>query len=242
MIKHNIFAVLTLVPILLSSCASTKVDTVSLSPAAIISVKANGSLPWYEKVAGEETKANEGIIDNLINKNIFKTDPEIATAQDRVDYAEETIRFLLGDQIGLEVLEKEKLLDSKQYKRMHEDILSAANTTVLATGYKDVSSISKVDAAALKDEIGANSYIFAKFEFYKRVVSGNKVKGTIVPYVRMTVSIRNTLGKEVFYKKFTAQGTEEIRIRGRDYDKDALVDKYPPIIDMLISKLAVELL
>ena len=58
----------------------------------------------------------------------------------------------------------------------------------------------------------------------------------------MNMRILDETGREQFYKTFKATGTDSVKIQGRDYDKRALTEMYRDVIDLLITKAALEIL
>lgn len=226
----------------ITGCASTKIEPAALSPAAIITIKGNGSLPWFEIINGKESSANEGLIDSMINSRAYSDDPEISTAIDRLEYADESIRRNLGEQLNIEFVEKQTLVNSKWYKRLNEGFFSSIDTSIKPEGYKDISSLDKIESQGISKETLANSFIFLKYEFFKEVISGSKINGKVAPFIRMTVTIRDAKGKELMYKIYKIRGTDAIRIMGRDYDKAALAELYYPLIDQLAVQFAISLM
>ena len=225
-----------------TGCQSAKKDFSVYSPCITVSVVGNSTLPWYEEVNGEKTSAASGTIQNLLDKKFMETDPEFYTRFERLDYAEEAVRNSFNELLGIQVIEKADLVSTNAWKNTKEGFLSALNTTICATDLKDLHSISKYNVRNLCRETGAKGVILLNFEFFKKIVKGNKVSGEVSPYVTMNMRILDETGREQFYKTFKATGSDSVKIQGRDYDKTALTEMYRDVIDLLITKAALEIL
>ena len=225
-----------------TGCQSAKKDFSVYSPCITVSVVGNSTLPWYEEVNGEKTSAATGTLQNLIDKKFMSTDPEFYTSYERLDYAEDSVRIIFNELLGLQVLEKADLISTDAWKNTKEGFLTSLNTTVCATDLKDLRSISKYNVRNLCRETGAKGAILLNFEFFKKIVRGNKVVGEVSPYVTMNMRILDETGREQFYKTFKATGSDSVKIQGRDYDKNALTEKYRDVIDLLITKAALDIL
>ena len=225
----------------LSGCASAKIEKESISPVAVITVAGNSSLPWYVIKDGEEPKATKGVLQNAINSKVFENDPEIASAYNRLDYAEDALRRVLGEIAEIQFVDKADVVSSKKYKMMSEGLLSVMNTTITATDYKDLRSPGKYDLKKLLESVGGKGGVVLEFEFFKKAATGNTINGTVCPYVKMKTKLYDQEGKEIKYKTYTLQGAETLKVAGRRYDQEALVGMYPEVIDQLLSQFAMDL-
>lgn len=225
-----------------SGCQSAKKDFSVFSPYITVSVVGNSTLPWYAKENGEKTSASTGTIQNLLDKKFMDTNPEFYTRFERLDYAEESVRNIFNEMLGVQVIEKADLISTKAWKNTKESFFSALNTTICATDLKDLHSISKYNVRNLCRETGAKGVILLNFEFFKKIVKGSILSGEVSPYVTMNMRILDETGREQFYKTFKATGTDSVKIQGRDYDKIALTEMYRDVIDLLITKAIFEMM
>ena len=224
-----------------SGCASAKIEKESISPLAIVTVTGNSSIPWYVLTKdGEEPSANKGLLQNAINSKFYDDDPEIASAYNRLDYAEDAVRRIFEDVAEIEFVDRETVLESKKYKSMNSGILSALNTTITATGYKDLRTPDRYELKKLCEDVGAKGCLVLDFEFFKKSTKGNSISGEVVPYVKMRVKMYDTNGKEIKYKNYKVEGSQSLKISGRKYDTEAFVAMYPEVIDQLLTQAAME--
>ena len=225
----------------LAGCASSKIEKDSISPLAVITVAGNNGLPWYVLTKdGAEPSANKGLLQNAINNKFFDENPEYASSYNRLDYAEDAMRRIFNDVAGIEFVDKETVTSSKKYKGMSQGMLSALNTTITATGYRDLRSPNGFDMKKLCAEVGAKGCVVLDFEFFKKTTTGTSISGEAVPYVKMRVKMYDSTGKEIKYKSYKLQGSESIKIKGRKYDEEAFVAMYPEVIDQLLTQAALE--
>ena len=225
----------------LSGCASAKIEKETISPLVVITVAGNSSLPWYVIKDGEEPKATKGLLQNAINSRVFENDPEIASAWNRLDYAEDALRRIFEDITEVQFVEKEAVVSSKKYKAMSEGLLSVMNTTITATDYRDLRNPGKYDLKKLLESVGGKGGVVLEFEFFKKAATGTTISGTVGPYVKMKAKLYDQGGKEIKYKTYTLQGSESLKVAGRRYDQEALVEMYPEIIDQLLAQFAMDL-
>lgn len=225
---------------LLAGCASTKLDLAPYSPMAIIDVEGS-SVVWEE--AGEfdyEAQEDEGggVLATAANKLLNSKNPELLTAQDRMDYAEESLRRALVETCGVELIDKDKLLESNTYQYGILNLLKVLNTNTTAEGYAPgLTKLSTWKARELMEEIGAKSIISAEFEITKKVE-----KKKMHPIVSMKIKIQNERGKLILDKEFTAEGADGVQTYGayNKYNKDDFVELINPLIDDVINRFAVE--
>lgn len=81
------------------------------------------------------------MITNSINKIFGKNNPEIQTAQDRINYADEQFAYLLETNMGITVVPKDKIINSKQYKAITPSIFTFSDTKIYADNYKKIDEI-----------------------------------------------------------------------------------------------------
>ena len=223
-------ALFLLVPLagLFAGCASTKLELASFSPVAVLGVQ--GNLVVHEVDSANEIDEDAGgMISDALNKALGGKNPEISTAQNRVDYA------------GIQVVDREKLTGSDNYKYAKSNLLSFMDTSVVATGYEpDMLSLGAKKARILMKEVGAAGLISAEFEFDKRI-SRNQVSAV----VKMKVRLFDERGKNVFTKEYMAESADKLDVHGiydNKYDKEAFVEFFKPVTETVIRTFIMECL
>ena len=222
-------------------CASTPVYLDENSPIAIITIAGNSSVPWEAENPDDPDEADaDGLLSSLVNKLIDGENPEILTAVDRLDYADEAFRSVLSEVAGCEFIEKDKLLSSAQYKKIRPTYFNILTSTKIATGYKDLSVIGAKNARLLMKDVGATSLISATFTFEKKLLNGNRFNGTCAGNVKMQVKLINSRGKEIINREYTAITSEKTTIAHHKYDKDAFVETLAEAIENVIRQFAID--
>lgn len=224
----------------LFGCASTKLALGTLSPMAVLNVE--GSSVIWEEADDFDYEAQEdeggGILATSVNKLLNSKNPELQTASDRMNYAEESLRHALEEKCGVQLLEKEKLTESNVYQYEILNLLGILSTNTAADGYRGgIVKLPAKKAQLLMSEIGAESLISAQFEITKKVA--NK---SIYPLVTMKVKIQNRRGKMVLDKEYSAQSVSGVKTYGayNKYNKNDFVALINPLIDDVISRFASE--
>lgn len=228
---------------LLAGCASTNgISLADNSPAAIVSINGTNLVAWQEKETNDndEEYSTDGVLNSLVNKVISGKDPEISTAIDRLDYADDSFRQIVPEITGLKILDKKEVVDSDAYKYTRGSFYNALSDTAKATDYKDMSVIGAKKARMLMEQIGANSLVSMDFTFRKILAKGNRSEGQLTAFVRMKIKVLNNRGKEIINKEYTAQGADTTIISGGYYKKDDLIEIIKKTTDDLITKFAVE--
>ena len=227
--------------LLFSGCASSPVGLAGYGSIAVIGVTGNKNLS--EQVDNRYARSDEEDIDDtsalsvLVDKFLHGENPELLTGQDRVDYAEEYFRLALEDVAGLEVSEKEKALESEQYKNSYESPLSFLDTWISATGYsKNLYSISAKKARLMMGELGVKSLVSAEFRYNKLFDKESKLNANVRAQVIMDVILYDSNGKKVVFNQYEATSSESLPVKKFDYDKDALVGMYPAVIETVINR------
>ena len=108
--KLNIVFLAIFTTIFLSSCISNNFAIKANEPVAILSVRGTLNVPWLEE-RDDDYKDLDGMITNSINKIFGKNNPEIQTAQDRINYADEQFAYLLETNMGITVVPKDKIIN-----------------------------------------------------------------------------------------------------------------------------------
>lgn len=239
-----LFAMCTLISFL--SCASTKISADETSPVAIISIVGNQNVPWIEENPDRPQDTNsepeaEGIMTGFVNKVLYSKDPELLTAVDRLDYAFDSAGQILPEIAGIDVVEKNKVLETESYKYLRSSYFNTLAATENATGFKDLTTIGAKNARILIDECGAKSILILSFTFQKDIFKGTRSNGQIVGKVTMKAKLLNSRGREIVNKVFTTTTTEKIRITSGQYDKDALIQNLNSCIDDVLRSFCIHL-
>lgn len=237
--KLNIVFLAIFTTIFLSSCISNNFAINANEPVAILSVRGTLNVPWLEE-RDDDYKDLDGMITNSINKIFGKNNPEIQTAQDRINYADEQFAYLLETNMGITVIPKDKIINSKQYKAITPSIFTFSDTKIYADNYKKIDEIGSQKTKLLLRELNAKSTIFVTFTFNKKVVEGSKLKGQITASVTMDVDVYDFKGHQKIMDTFTADSSQLVEILKTNYDKDALVELFPEIIDLVINQFIVK--
>lgn len=223
------------------SCGSTKISLQEQSPIVILGVEGNPTV--LEVDANYDTDPDSGgAISNAVNKLLDGSNPEILKAQDRIDFAEDSLRIALSDIAGMEVIDREILQSSKIYKQTSGNVLNFVNTNLVPDGYKKgILSLGAKRARLLMNEVGAKSIISAEFEFDKRKVL--KSSSTVVyAVVKMKIRFFDERGKQIISKDFVEESSKYVETFSGSYDRDEFVELYPEVTENIINKFIVEYL
>lgn len=238
--KIVLFAFSLVILAVITSCASTKTAISDFSPIAIIGVEGNPTVLSVDSNNEADEDAG-GVLSNAINKVLDGKNPEIMSAQHRIDFAEETLKYLLEDLAGVEVLDREKVTDCDSYKHAKLNILSFMSTNIAATGYEDnMLSLGAKKARILMAETGAKGLISAEFEFDKRIE-----KKEAAAVVKMKIRMFDASGKNVVTHDFIAESAKRVKVHGlysNKYDKEEFVELFKPTIETVIKKFIMEYL
>ncbi|MBQ0052312.1 MAG: hypothetical protein KBT11_09675 [Treponema sp.] len=220
----------------LAGCASTKVSLSEFSPVAVIGVDGNPSLYLVDDNYETDEDADSALTAS-VNKYLEGKNPEYLTAQDRLDYAEDYLRRALAEIGGFEVLDKDFVTKSDDYiYAKGASLLGFMDPTISATGYQsNMQTMGAKKARMLMGALGAKALVSAQFEFDKK-----KNLNDVTAVVKMKVHFIDAQGKEVVNKEYMAESSESVRNMGGKYNKDALVDLYPAVIENIINKFVVE--
>ena len=229
---------------LFASCASSQITLSEKSPMAVISVIGNSYIPWVDEEAeasGDDNDSSESMINGLINTMLGSQNPEVQTAVDRVDYAEESFRSIVSELTETQFLEKSDVVNNEVYKMLSESFYNTLAPTVKATNYKDFTIIGAKKAPFLMDSVGAKSLAIIDFTFKKERIDETKSQKFIGGVVIFKVKILDEEGREIINRVYTEKTTSKIkRYSSTDYDKNALIDLFPEAIDNAIRKFALE--
>lgn len=225
-------------------CVSTNKTGISdCSPAALISITGTKLVNWKsEKIydSDEDDTDNDGILNGLLNSSINKNSPEITTATDRLDYADESARKILPEFAGLQILDKQTVFSSDFYKAKGRVIMNSLEYKTKATGYKDISSIGGKAARILMRETNANSLIILDFSFKKKLADGTRKDGLIAGFAAMNVKFLDRTGKIIINKIYDCNSDKKIKIQDGYYSQTELVELLKSNIDLCLTQFALE--
>ncbi len=227
----------------LSGCASTKNITLEeKSPMAVISVIGTNLVAWQEQTQNDsdETLTTDGAFNALLNKAIDGKNPEIATAVDRLDYADESFRRVMAETANVKILEKSNVVDTDVYEYTRGSFYNSLSDSVCATGYKDMTVIGAKKARILESGLGAKSLASMDFSFKKTVIKGNRQNGKLAALVVMKIKILDERGREFINKEYSGVSAKTTPILSGYYKKEELLSLINETIDDLITQFAVE--
>lgn len=231
--------------ILLESCLSNNfLLNESTSPLMIMQMSCNTHVPYYsDEVRDDEYGDEDGLISNAINSFLGKNNPEIQTVPDRLTYAEDSFRRLLPENAGVEVLDKQVLFDSPTYKNIGTgSMMSYLDVKYRSPDYKYMDDLGRKKARMICSETGAASLVFINFTFKKAIVDGSNLKGDVAAWAQMDIRLYDKTGKKVVDDVFTTTSSTTTELYLTKYDKEAIVEMFPDLIDELISKFIVKYL
>lgn len=237
--KQIIWGLLACAGLIFSGCGSTKIALRDYSPVAVFSIIGSTQITWTSD-SPEEYGQNQsgGVLGTLVNKFIDGDNPELTTAVERLDYADDSIRQILPELTGCEILDRNKVLASEAYADVSESHFNTLSALSSATNYKDLTTFSSKEIRGAMKELGIKTAVLLNFTFQKKIVTGNRWNGKACALVTMRVRLVNEKGKEYYKGTYTARSSEKIKISNRKYDKDALVESVKPVIDSLIRQFA----
>ena len=239
--KIKIFFTIILASTLFTSCVSNKIVLSDYTPMAVLSVRGNQSIPWKEE-RDEDYQDLDGVITSSMNKLFGKSNPEIQTNKDRINYADERFAYLLEENVGISVVPKENVINAENYKSINQSVFAIADTKIYADDYKKIEELSNQKTKLLLRELNAGSSVFITFTFNKIIVEGSKLKGTMTASVTMDIDIYDNRGRQKLMDSLTAESSTLLEISKDKYDKDALVELFPDLIDLVINQFAVKYL
>lgn len=241
--KKNVVFIplLALAAIILASCGSTKIPLKEHSPVAVITITGNGQVPWLTDGNDDtEDGTSDGLLSTMVNKLIDGENPEIVTAVDRLDYANDSVFQILPEMTGAEFLPKEDFLTSEAYDDIDSTYFNLLASVKTATGYKDLTAIGAKRTRMLLKGAGAKSGIFLDFTFQKKQLKGNKWNGKFCGLVTLKAKVVNEKGKTILNKTYVAQTSQVIRIASHKYDKGEFVATLNEGIDATLRMFAME--
>lgn len=238
----SIIGTMCLAASIFSGCATSHIELTDYSPLAVISVTSNKNIPWTYDKYNQEDEGSMDVLSDALNRLIEKKNPELNTFQDRIDYAEESIHYILPDLAGVEILDKNSVVGSDVYDLTRKSYFNGIAAVACADGYKDITTINGKNARILIDELGVNGLLIFDFDFRKDLVEGNTAHGKIAAYVMLHVKLIDDRGMEILNREIEARSAHSVIVEGGSYSKDQLVDLMPEAIDAAISQYAVSFL
>ena len=225
--------------LIFTGCGSTKIALKEHSPVAVFSIIGSTQITWTSD-SPEEYGQNQsgGVLGTLVNKFLDGENPEITTAVDRLDYADDSIRQILPELTGCELLDRADVVSSEAYANLSASHFNTLSAVSSATNYKDFTTYSAKEIRGAMKELGAKTAVLLHFNFQKKILTGNRWNGKFCAIVTMRVRLVNEKGKEYFKGTFTARAADKVKISSRQYDKDALVESVKPAIDSVIRQFA----
>lgn len=228
------------------SCASTNYSLLeSASPMAVLGVSGNTHVPYYSsEVRDDEFGEEDGLISNAVNAFFGKNNPEILTAADRVDFAEDAFRRLMMENAGVEVVDKKIVMNSPTFAGIGKNsVLAFTDVKIRGKGYKFMDDIGSKKARLIMAETGAKSLVFMSFTFKKMILGdGTNFKGDLAARGDMNILVYNDQGKKVIEDNFTVISANTTELYMTKYDKEAIVEMFPDVIEQLINKFIVKYL
>ncbi len=223
----------------LFGCASNNFSFTDTAQVAISGVEGSPSVFLVDEnyITDEDSG---GIISNTVNKLLYSDNPEIYSAQDRVDFAEQYLRQALETIANVKTVEKETVVNNQTYKQ-NVNPFSYANTNAVASGYKkDSLTFGRKVARKIMRETGSSSIVSLYFEFDKKFTQ--KPTGKYVSAViKMRANIMDQTGKLVVFNDLIEESAESIKCySGANYDKEEFVQLYPQIIENAINRFVLE--
>jgi len=223
--------------VLLTGCATTKAafNPAAVSPAAVMSVKANYEINWYGE--DPETKgAAAGLLNKLIkDKTDEKTQNLLARTAPLMNDAAAAVYEVLPA-AGIQLADRNAVLNSAAYKAAGDNRLYAAAAYEKADGYKLLGAKDTAAAAGVKEATGAASFIYVTYEINKVIGSGVGKNGSMTACVTAMIVVADAEGKEIASSHAYAEGKEKIAVVAGIYDTEKLVPMYPAVIREALKK------
>lgn len=234
------------VAVTFSGNAAKKWSLTDFGSTAIIGIDGNQNIAEIYDAVGREEEDDDkdiGVLSMAIDKLFYKDDPEPLTGQDRLDYAEDYMRYALENIAEMKVASQDSVLDSDAYSSIVKNPFGVLDYEISATGYtKNVRTVTGKKARILMNELGVNSLVRASFRFNKIYDRQSKWKCNVMPQVIMTVYVFNSKGNQVLMKEYTSNSAEKLPVRKFKYDQEALIELYPAIIENAINQFVMEYL
>lgn len=223
----------------LSGCKTTEVNMKEHMPVAIASVYCNPSVPWYSSDPSSPDDPGTGAVTNMINKALNSNNPELITLNSRIDGAAETLCHVLEEN-GIEVLDAEKLAESKSYQKASIAWLEVLSTDVPASGYKALDYNGKSRNRRIAQECGAESLIFAEFVFEKQKIPVGLFDMSAAARVTLKIYVCDSMGKKLLFKTYSAISPETTEYNNGSWDRQAVCDAFPSAIESVVNQFVMD--
>ena len=217
------------------ACKSLPSDLATYSPVAIMTVYGNPSVPLYDEKTDSET-VDDGVLSGAVNRLINKKNPEVETAQERIDFASALLSERMRD-FGLEVIDPTVLKEGSAYKHAGKTFIDYLGNTVPAAGYDAITSSSGKLNRTVCQESGAKSTLYVKFRFQKvKVKEGVHDKGIAARLV-MNVFGTDDKGKKIINCEYKTVSSDYAEIvKSSNWDKEKVVSLFPNLTNRLITQ------
>lgn len=226
----------------LAGCKSAGIDMRDYTPAAIMTVYANSSVPWYEEPApsGSTYKVSqeeEGLITGAVNKLFTRKNPENTEKQERVDFAARILSEKLRE-CGIEVIDPSSYSSSSVYKNAGKNFFDTMNNQLPAEGYDAINSASSILNRRMSEETGAASLFYVKFMFQKEYVKEGLRNVGVAARVTMSVYGADSRSKTILNKEYVCTSTQFTGLKNSRYDSEALCSFFPETTIAVIEEFA----
>ncbi len=223
-------------------CKSTNIQLQEYSPVAIMTVYSNPGIPWYEELVSDEFKVekeDEGILTGFVNRALDKSNPEVLTAQDRINDAAHIIEKILKEN-GISVVSPNNFPNAKAYEKAGKNFLDTMGNTLPASGYDTLGSASKSLIRKTCEQTGAKSALYVHFKFQKiKHKTGLRDDG-VQAKVIMEVYGANNLGKTIINKTYTVFSADWVPLDANKWDRDKLCSYFYDTIESAVNKFAMD--
>jgi hypothetical protein len=204
-----------------SSCASTKSGLFSEAPIALVSVVSNYDINWKD----EEATSDSAISRSLRRALGADEDWVIFTRADTIiDEIEEIIRKTLEASPLVSLAPKENVLGSRAYNEARIDLAQQKDRMVKPDGYRLISHLDKNFYPILAKETGIERSLFITLDLTKEMYSGFSKNGNGRAKVEMTVVLKDSRGKNLFYKAYTVSSSGTFKVTSGAYSQEELLE------------------
>lgn len=220
----------------LMSCASNKVNLCDYSSAAVISASSNSLVPWYDAEAEAKGEDNtSSLLNATVNKTLGVNDPEVTTAQSRIDYAVSALSHVLEDN-GISVLGRETVNASESYESAV--FFNVLTDYMVPDGYKRI-NVSKGLVRNISADIGCDLAVSANFTFQKE----KRSKGSgyeAYSRTKMEITVWDSLGNRLLSREYVGYSISGVTYRNGSWNRGRLCDLFVESIDSVVNQFALD--
>lgn len=227
-------AIYTLCAVLFASCASSKFDITQSSPALLVTVVSNLTIPWQME-EGSDDDNDDNPLTTAFNSVFGANNPEVTSGDTRVEYCQDALRTLFEDNAGIEVVSSDVLHSSPSYDKTKSTLLGTWAGLNTPEGEKIISYSNSQLARQIMRECGAKSAIYANFKFEKYTAKGTKANGRVGVCVTMECVLLDSKGHIAKQSTIYVESSASTPCDMGKYNKDAIVDMVPDIVDAAIN-------